>query len=167
MNALPLALAMGALILVPLTAQDEKKLTPAEELLKATRFEENGQEAAEAAFKPVIEQFKKQGLPPEAIKEIESAASAYFHQLMSDPALKKGVIDLYNEIFEEDELVELLLFYKTPTGRKALMEMPKIFGAAMQLGQKHAEKYAPQFQGQLEKILKKDQDGVDPEKKDK
>ena len=53
---------MGALILVPLTAQDEKKLMPAEELLKAPRFEENGQEAAEAAFKPVIEQFKKQGL---------------------------------------------------------------------------------------------------------
>jgi hypothetical protein len=47
------------------------------------------------------------------------------------------------------------------------MEMPKIFGVAMQLGQKHAEKYAPQFQAQLEKILKKYQDGVDPEKKDK
>ena len=158
---------MGALILVPLTAQDEKKLTPAEELLKAPRFVDNGQEAAERRFILDIEQFKKLGLPPEASKELERAASACFHQLMSDPAPKTGVIDLSNEIFEEDELVELLLFYKTPTGRKALMEMPKIFGAAMQLGQKHAEKYAPQFQAQLEKILKKYQDGVDPEKKDK
>ncbi|MFP6878687.1 MAG: hypothetical protein VCA37_17815 [Roseibacillus sp.] len=61
----------------------------------------------------------------------------------------------------------LILVPLTAQDEKKLMEMPKIFGAAMQLGQKHAEKYAPQFQAQLEKILKKYQDGVDPEKKDK
>ena len=155
MKALSLSLALGALTLAPLLAQEAKKLTPAEELLSVTRFEKNGREAAEATFKPFVEEFKKQGLPAEAIREIETAASAYFHQLMSDPELKQGVVDLYNKIFSADELIELIHFYQTPTGKKALIQMPKIFGEAMQLGQKHAAKYAPKFQIQLEAILKK------------
>lgn len=152
MKAFSLSLALVALTLAPLLAEEAKKLTPAEELLRVTRFEENGREAAEATFKPFVEEFKKQGLPAEAIREIETAASACFHQLMSDPELKQGVIDLYNEVFSEDELVQ---FYQTPTGKKALLQMPKIFGEAMHLGQKHAEKYAPKFQTRIEAILKK------------
>lgn len=136
MKAFSLSLALVALTLAPLLAEEAKKLTPAEELLRVTRFEENGREAPEATFKPFVEEFKKQGLPAEAIREIETAASACFHQLMSDPELKQGVIDLYNEVFSEDELVQ---FYQTPTGKKALLQMPKIFGEAMHLGQKHAE----------------------------
>jgi hypothetical protein len=155
MKALSLSLALGVLTLAPLLAEEAKKLTPTEELLIVTRFEENGQEAAEASFKPFVEEFKKQGLPAEAILEIETAASAYFHQLMSDPELKQGVIDLSNEIFREEELIELLHFYQTPTVNKALMQMPKIFGDAMQLGQKHAKNYTPKFQTQIEAILKK------------
>ena len=162
MKTILITAALAAFAFLPATAQDEKKeLTPAETLLKATRFESAGIDAAISAFRPVINQFKAEGIPAAGIKEIEDAAAAYFHQVMSDPNLKNGVLNLYNQVFTQDELVELIEFYKTPIGQKALIQMPQILGEAMQLGQTHAEKYAPQFQAQLEKILAKYQDQKD------
>ena len=63
MKALSLSLALGVLTLAPLLAEEAKKLTPTEELLIVTRFEENGQEAAEASFKPFVEEFKNRDFP--------------------------------------------------------------------------------------------------------
>ena len=63
MKALSLSLALGVLTLAPLLA---KNPTSTEELLIVTRFEENGQEAAAASFKPFVQEFKKTGLPAEA-----------------------------------------------------------------------------------------------------
>lgn len=150
-------LVLGLLSLLPLSAQDaeKKKLTPAERLLKVTKFANSGQAAASAAFKPVIENFRTQGYPDKAIKEIEAAASAYFHQMMTDPGLQKDVVNLYNESFTAEELETMLAFYETPTGQKALQRMPQIVAKSMTLGQKYAEKYAPDFQNQLQKILEK------------
>lgn len=155
MKTLSLLVAFGLLSLLPLSAQDEKKLTPAERLLKVTRFAKSGQAAASEAFKPVIENFRTQGYPPKAIKEIEGAAAAYFHQMMTDPDLQKAVIKLYDDSFTTEELEIMLAFYETPTGQKALERMPQIVARSMSLGQKYAEKYAPDFQAQLEKIIEK------------
>ena len=55
--------------------------------------------------------------------EIKAASTAYFHRLIADVELKKAMVELYNRSFTADELEEMLTFYATPTGRKALAQM--------------------------------------------
>ena len=150
---LPAVLA-GLLPLCSLSASDAEK-SPAERILDATHFAENGFESARSTFKPVIDQFRQEGLDPKAIEEIESAADAFFHKVMSDPILKTEAIRLYNENFTNEELEELLAFYQTPLGQKTLVQLPRILQDSMALGQKIAEKHAPSFQEQLAGILEK------------
>lgn len=158
MKSLRLFLLLACTLAPAAFGQEEREPTVAERLLKLMRFEQTGFEAAKAAFRPFVDQFRQQGLPEAALKEIEAAADAYFHQLMSDPELKKDILKLYEETFSEAELEEMLAFYQTPTGQKALLEMPKIMASGMALGEKYAEKYAPAFEEQLAEILEKHQD---------
>ena len=72
---------------------------------------------------------------------------------MTDADLKNDIVTLYNQNFTEDELLEMIAFYDTPTGQKALAQMPIIMGQAMQLGQKHSQKYVPAFQKKIEAIV--------------
>jgi hypothetical protein len=158
MKSLLTIVLAAALALPALQAQDDKKPTPAERLLALTRLSETGDEASKVAFKPLIDQLKAQGVPAAGIKELEVAAAAYLHQLMADDDLKKDIVALYNQNFTEDELVEMLAFYDTPTGRKALAHMPKIMSDAMVLGQKHSQKYAPAFQEKIKEIVERYQE---------
>lgn len=142
--------------IVPLTAlpaAGEPEKSAAERILEITGFEATGFEAARASFRPVIEEFRAEGYDAEVLRKIEAAADAFFHKVMSDPALKREAVALYKANFTEDELEELLAFYQTPLGRKTLVQLPKILEESMSLGQKVADKHAPAFQEQLTDIL--------------
>lgn len=154
MKSALLALLVGLSSLAGLRAAEDEK-SPAERILDATNFKESGYESARSAFKPVVDQFRQQGLDPKAIREIEAAADAFFHKVMTDPALRAEAIKLYNENFTRDELEELLAFYETPLGQKTLVQLPKILQDSMALGNKIAEKHAPSFQAQLTGIIEK------------
>jgi len=154
MKPLLLAALVG-LLPVSETRADQAEKSPAERILDATDFCGNGFESARSTFKPVIDQFRQQGLDPKAIEEIESAADAFFHKVMSDSSLKAEAIKLYNKNFTTEELEELLAFYETPLGQKTLVQLPAILRESMALGQKIAEKHAPSFQQQLGMILNK------------
>ncbi len=164
MKTIVLTLGLCALALLPtLPAQEKEANEPADaarRLLEVMKFESSGVDAALASFEPVLNQFRTQGLPEEAVTEIELAARGYFTKVMTDEGLRNDVAKLYGELFNEDELEELLAFYQTPVGQKALFEMPKVLGEAMKLGQKHAEKYAPDFQKEVQAIVEKHQGGA-------
>ncbi|HYU31394.1 MAG TPA: DUF2059 domain-containing protein [Thermoanaerobaculia bacterium] len=65
-------------------------------------------------------------------------------------AIGPQMIDLYMRTFTESELRDLVAFYRTPTGRKALEKMP----ALMQEGVKIGESIAQQHSGELENMIK-------------
>jgi len=77
-------------------------------------------------------------------------------------------IDLYASTFTEAELNDLLGFYKTPTGQKALAEMPGLMQKGAAMGVANFKKYAPQLEQmireraqELEKATEKsDPDGA-------
>jgi hypothetical protein len=51
----------------------------------------------------------------------------FFAKYLSWAALKDDFIMLYMQTFSEPEVRELIAFYKTPTGRKAVQQMPVLF----------------------------------------
>jgi hypothetical protein len=84
--------------------------------------------------------------------------------------MKKSLVKLYEQKFTTEELEEMLRFYDTPTGRKALLMMPEIMGEASKIGQQLAGKNTAEFQKQLQDIMAKYKDakpGAAPEKDDK
>ena len=53
---------------------------------------------------------------------------------MSYKNLKDDIVAIYMEEFTEKELQEILAFYQTPTGRKAIEKMPQLMAKGARLG---------------------------------
>ena len=58
------------------------------------------------------------------------------------PLIRESLIQIYSRYFTEQELVDLVAFYSTPTGRKTLDVMDDIMRDGMQMG---AEKLGPKI----------------------
>lgn len=69
--------------------------------------------------------------------------------------LTEEVARLYATNFTEQELKEVLTFYKTPTGKKLLNEQPKIVDSSMKFAQEWANKLSDQVIAKMREELKK------------
>ncbi len=69
--------------------------------------------------------------------------------------LNDEVARLYATNFSEQELKEILTFYKTPTGKKLLAEQPKVVDASMKFAQDWANKLSDQVVAKMRDELKK------------
>jgi len=76
-------------------------------------------------------------------------------------AMAPQLIKIYMDTFTEAETREMIAFYRTPTGRKALTKLPELFqkGAAVgaEIGKAH--------QAELERMVREKQKQLDAEKK--
>jgi hypothetical protein len=62
---------------------------------------------------------------------------------------------LYATSFSEQELKEILAFYKTPSGKKLLTEQPKMVDDSMKFAQDWANKLSDQVVAKMRDELKK------------
>jgi hypothetical protein len=69
--------------------------------------------------------------------------------------LNDEVARLYATNFSEQELNEILTFYKTPSGKKLLAEQPKVVDASMKFAQDWANKLSDQVVAKMRDELKK------------
>jgi len=143
-----------SLLLLPLSAQGEKKETPAERLLKVTEFQKTIVDGGEAGFGMVEKSLANQNLTKAEMAKVKDAFMAYMGRLASDPELLNKTIELYNANFTEEEINELIEFYQTPLGKKTLSALPRITGEAMQMSTALSQKHVGPFQEALGKILK-------------
>lgn len=58
--------------------------------------------------------------------------------------------DIYVQAFSEGELRDLVAFYKTATGKKAISLMPELMQQGAQLGANEAQKHIPRLQQMIE-----------------
>lgn len=160
----PLLIAATLITAVaPLAANAQEEKSPALRLLEAIEFAETARAAADASFAPVIDQFKAQGLPDEAIEEIKAAANRFFTKTFEDPDIAGELAKVYENSFTDAEMEELLLFYETPIGKKSLQTMPQVMQESGMIGQKFAEKNQAVFQKEMEDIMAKYADGAPEE----
>lgn len=143
--------AAGAL---PATAQEEEK-SPAARLLEVIDFAATARAAADASFAPVLQQLQAQGLPAEAITEVQAAATKFFTKTFEDPEINGELAKVYENNYTAEEMEELLLFYATPVGKKSLETMPQIMQESGAIGQKFAAKNQAEFQAEMQAIMAK------------
>jgi hypothetical protein len=64
------------------------------------------------------------------------------------------VVKLYQDAFSEAELRDLIAFYHTPTGRKALTVMPELMQKGMAIGMEKAQEHTAELQELIAKRSK-------------
>jgi hypothetical protein len=87
-------------------------------------------------------------IPDEVHAVIEQVAVALFSERADD--LIERMVPLYERHFTSGELAELILFYKTPTGRKAIQALPQLMQESVPISQA----WAQSFQLELERRIR-------------
>lgn len=80
------------------------------------------------------------------LKLFEKTMKAFFNKHMSGESLREEFIDIYTETFTEKELRIINAFYNTPTGKKALKEMPSMMSKGAEIGQRRVRENLPELQ---------------------
>ena len=136
-------------------AKSAEEKTPAVRLVEIMDFSGTAKSGAKLAFVQIMKQLESQGLPAEAMTEIEQAADEFFAKTFDDPDFPGEIAKVYVNNFTSQEIEELLAFYQTPTGKKALSTLPKVMSEGTQVGQKFAMKNQAEFQQQVQTIVEK------------
>ncbi|WP_428243445.1 DUF2059 domain-containing protein [Gynuella sp.] len=66
--------------------------------------------------------------------------------------MQPGMIDLYSRQFSEQEIDDMLAFYKTETGQAVLKKMPQLMQASMQLSQTLMQSAMPKMQARVKQL---------------
>jgi hypothetical protein len=68
-------------------------------------------------------------------------------------SLERGFIDDYVETFSQAEIEDMIAFYKTPTGAKAISSMPELMKRGAQRGVERVQKHMPELQKKLQERI--------------
>lgn len=110
-------------------------------------------ESFREVFNTQLTQMSKMGVSEDKIDRIREAAMDYAQKIAADPDMKQRMVNAYMESFTERELRELIAFYQTPLGHKALNAMPELYAKGTTIGQELALKHQKGFQRKIESIL--------------
>jgi hypothetical protein len=97
--------------------------------------------AAQIKANPMLGQFK-------------DIMSDFLTEHMSWKNLERGFIDDYVETFSQTEIEDMIRFYKTPTGAKAISKMPELLKRGAQRGVEKVQKHMPELQKRVQERLK-------------
>jgi hypothetical protein len=85
-----------------------------------------------------------------AIARYEPQLRAFFAKYMSWESIQEDFAKLYMKAFSEAEMKQLVAFYKTPVGKKALSEMPSLMQQGAELGMERVQAHMGELQAMLQ-----------------
>ncbi len=83
-----------------------------------------------------------------AIIQKESQTIVY-EEFVLNNKLQDIMYDLYDEYFTLQDMKNIVTFYKSPTGQRAMQHMPMISRRSMELTQEHARSLAPKIHARI------------------
>jgi len=107
--------------------QSDTAKPPAEALMDLMQMDNLLQSSIEQMLQIQIQQNP-------SIAPFENIMLDYLNKQMSYEQLKPDLIRIYTDAFSDEELNELIDFYKTPTGAKSIRLMPDLMQQGAQLG---------------------------------
>jgi len=142
-------LATGALSAADAQTATDPQTTAAEELLQLSGAEKSLEQVSKQMKQMFATQFAAMNVPPER----RAITEKYFGQLadlvakeMSWQSVRGEFISLYTSIYMEEEIRELIKFYKSPIGQRFVEKMPLLTERTMQISQTHMKNLIPEIQ---------------------
>ena len=149
-------LPLAALVLAgafSLRADEASKTAKILELLQVTKSDQMLKQSLDQVRQMQTAELSKAQLSSED-KAKSAAVFDKINKAMADRLswdnLKPQFIKLYSDLFTEEEIVNVLGFYKSPAGQAFLTKMPMLMKRSMALGQAAMA----DFQEEMQKILK-------------
>lgn len=91
----------------------------------------------------------------EKVEQMQQITSDILLEDLSWDSLKDEYIDLYAEMFSEDELKGIIEFTKSPLGLKLNEKTPILMQKSMLIGQEHAQAVMPKVQAAIQEFMGK------------
>ena len=137
------------------TVQAEEKNSSIHELFSIIGIDKQMNGGFEAML-PMVDQFASQLMLDETEKdELKSIYRDWFDNDIDRKAIIEQMVTLYSENFNENEIVGLIDFYKTPLGQKFLQKSPVLMKQGAQIGMQEAQKKQQQLLDKLNPFLEK------------
>jgi uncharacterized protein len=124
----------------------EVELKTANKLLDVMQFETVVNDSINASIQMMKQMDPKMG-------KHEAVVKKFFDKFMGVESLRQDMVEMYSEIFTADELEDIISFYMTETGQKALKNIPEVMQRSMQLAQKRVGQNIGELQKMLEEEL--------------
>jgi hypothetical protein len=156
LSALLIALALAPPLGAQAPGDAEAFRASVQEMMRLTGSTQLGEQVANSVFRSVVASMRQTNpeLPPRVSVIAEEVASETFGALFSD---EKRLLDLYAPLYErhfsQAELDEIIRFYRTPVGQKAIRAMPSVLQEAMQVSQQWVQEATPRFTQELARRL--------------
>ena len=96
-----------------------------------------------------------------AMEQFRDVFKKFFSKHFSWKSLEEEFVKLYKEEFTEDEIIELIKFYKTDIGRKTIKKLPLLMQKGSQLGEKRVMENIQELE---QMIMEKMSEGSQEEK---
>ncbi len=74
-----------------------------------------------------------------AMLEYKDVMLEFFRKYLSWESLEDDFIRIYKESLTEEEILEVIEFYKTPVGQKMLLKLPTLMKQGAQIGQERVQ----------------------------
>ena len=161
MKSLVSAFILGAALLcsaAPIMADEASKKTKIDEMLQLTHSDQMMKQSLEQVKSMQMEQMKKMDLPAEArahSEEIQQKLMALLADRMSYEKMKPVFVQLYADVYSEDEIDGIVSFYKSPAGKAMLDKMPQLMQRMMLMIQKLTGDMQPEMQRIIEEARQK------------
>lgn len=78
----------------------------------------------------------------------------FYRKHLSFASLKPEIVRMYVATFTADELRQLVDFYATPVGQKAISTMPELMNQGAQLGMSRVQAHQDELRQELEQALR-------------
>jgi uncharacterized protein len=96
-------------------------------------------------------------IPDRALGVMEQELTALFNEKVGTPGgLIDSVIPVYDKYFSHAEVKELLAFYQTSIGKKAIAVLPQVVGESMVAGRRWGESLGPEIERRIDAALKRE-----------
>jgi hypothetical protein len=96
-------------------------------------------------------------VPDRAFAVMQRELSALFSERVDAPGgLIDDVVPIYSKYFSHAEIRELLVFYQSDVGQKAIAVLPQVINESMLAGQRWGESMGPEIRRRVDEALKKE-----------
>jgi hypothetical protein len=96
-------------------------------------------------------------IPDRAMAIMEKELVKLFAEKMSaSGGLLEQIVPVYHKHFTHPEIRELLAFYQTPIGRKAILVLPQVVNESMVAGQRWGQALGPEIEKRITAALRRE-----------
>ncbi len=106
-----------------------------------------------ADFQHVLNQMQGQGVSEDGRAKARKAADDFFRSVFFSDAFKERLAQYFDAQFSQSELSDVVAFYKSAAGKKALHVFPALTNQCLSIGEQLGKPKAETFANKLAQII--------------